>query len=167
MQKDYLVVITVIVLFIAFAVFMLTGPQQKEEKKSQIQQNTNTFTPPAEIQEVVYKDKIKVADVRQGDTISSPLTISGEARGNWFFEATFPIMIVNWDGLIIAQHYAEASGDWMTTDYVPYTSTISFPSPYSPGDPEFMKHGAIILQKDNPSGLPENDDAFEIPILFE
>ena len=29
-----------------------------------------------------------------------------------------------------------------------------------------MKRGSLILKKDNPSGMPEHDDALEIPIFF-
>lgn len=113
-----------------------------------------------------HNDLIRLYNIKEGDVITSPLVLEGEARGTWFFEASFPVSIVNWDGLIIAEHYASAEGEWMTTDYVPYTSTIEFESPYNEGDPDFMKRGAIILQKDNPSGLPEHDDALEIPIMF-
>ncbi len=98
--------------------------------------------------------------------VESPLTIVGEARGTWFFEASFPVTITNWDGLIIGEGYATADGEWMTEDFVPFTANIEFTNPYNVGDPDFMKNGALILQKDNPSGLPENDDALEIPIRF-
>lgn len=98
--------------------------------------------------------------------VESPLSISGTARGTWFFEASFPIVLVDWDGRIIAQHYATAEGEWMTEDFVPFTAELTFESPYNEGDPEFMRRGALILQKDNPSGLPEHDDALEIPVRF-
>ncbi len=99
-------------------------------------------------------------------TVTSPMVISGEARGYWFFEASFPITLTNWDGLIIAEGYATADGEWMTEEFVPFTSTVTFENPYKAGDPDFMKRGFLILKKDNPSGLPENDNALEIPILF-
>ena len=98
--------------------------------------------------------------------IESPLTITGEARGPWYFEATFPIVLTNWDGLIIAEHYAEAQGGWMTEEFVPFESVLEFESPYSEGDPDFMQRGTLILKKANASGLPEHDDAIEIPVLF-
>ncbi len=98
--------------------------------------------------------------------IESPQTISGQARGYWYFEASFPIVLTNWDGLIIAEGFATAAGDWMTEEFVPFSTQLEFVSPYNEGDPEFMKRGTLILHKDNPSGLPENDDALEIPILF-
>jgi len=98
--------------------------------------------------------------------MDSPIAITGEARGYWFFEATFPVVLVNWDGLIIAEGYATADGEWMTEEFVPFNATLEFVNPYNEGDPEFMKRGSLILQRSNASGLPEHDDALEIPINF-
>jgi len=103
-------------------------------------------------------DEIQV-DLTKGAFISSPLTLTGQARGSWLFEATAPVVIVNWDGLIIGQGYIESQSDWMTEDFVPFTGTIEFEKP------EFGD-GAVILQAANASGLPEFDKAIEIPIRF-
>jgi hypothetical protein len=111
-------------------------------------------------------DLIRVDSLDVNEVIFSPLTITGEARGYWFFEASFPIVLTNWDGLIIAEGYAQATDEWMTEDFVPFTASIAFDSPYRVGDPDFMRRGTLILQKDNPSGLPEHDDALEMPITF-
>jgi hypothetical protein len=110
-------------------------------------------------------DILRNISIKQGDTISSPLTITGEARGNWYFEASFPIALTNWDGLIIAEVPATAQGEWMTTEYVRFEATLTFATP-TPGDPA-LNRGTLILQKDNPSGLPEHDDALEIQVVFE
>ena len=97
-----------------------------------------------------------------GDTIVSPVTVRGKARGNWFFEASFPVVVVDWDGRIIGEGIATAQDDWMTTEFVPFTATISYTlDPTTPYD-----RGAVIFRKDNPSGLPQNDDAREIPVTF-
>jgi hypothetical protein len=98
--------------------------------------------------------------------IESPLMLTGQARGYWFFEASFPIILTNWDGLIIAEGYATAEGDWMTEEFVPFTASLEFVNPYTAGDSDFMKRGFLILKKDNPSDLPENDNALEIPVYF-
>jgi len=42
-----------------------------------------------------YKDLIVLTQPKNGEYISSPVKIGGRARGNWFFEASFPIVIVN------------------------------------------------------------------------
>jgi hypothetical protein len=111
-------------------------------------------------------DLITVTSLEPGAIINSPLEIRGEARGYWFFEADFPVVLTNWDGLIIAEGIATAAEPWMTEDFVPFSVTLSFTSPYTPSDPDFMARGSLILQKSNPSGLPENDDALELPVLF-
>jgi hypothetical protein len=110
-------------------------------------------------------DILRNISVAPGDTVTSPLTITGQARGNWFFEASFPVSLTNWDGLIIAQGPATAQGEWMTTEYVPFSITLTFDNPSWEAD--FSKRGTLILQKDNPSGLPEHDDALEIVVRFQ
>lgn len=115
--------------------------------------------------ELTYKDLIKVIRPGQNEVVSNPLVVEGQARGSWYFEASFPVVLVDWDGKIIAQGPAQAQGEpgaWMTSDYVPFKATLTFN--LEPGTPS--DRGALILRKDNPSGLPANDDAFEIPIRF-
>ena len=107
-----------------------------------------------------YKDLVTLISPTAGEYISSPVVVEGKARGTWFFEASFPIVIVDWDGLIIGQGIAQAQSDWMTTDYVPFRAEITFIKS------AVKNNGWIILRKDNPSGLSQNDDAFEVPILF-
>ncbi|OGE80894.1 MAG: hypothetical protein A2826_01755 [Candidatus Doudnabacteria bacterium RIFCSPHIGHO2_01_FULL_43_23] len=106
-------------------------------------------------------ENLRNLNISPGQKISSPLVLTGEARGTWFFEASFPVVLTDWDGLIIAQGYAQADTNWMTTDFVPFKSTLTFDKP------AYKDNGSLILRKDNPSGLPENDDFIEIPILFE
>ncbi|HEY4493261.1 MAG TPA: Gmad2 immunoglobulin-like domain-containing protein [Candidatus Paceibacterota bacterium] len=119
------------------------------------------YKPVAEL--YTYKDLVKLERPEPNALIGSPLVVEGEARGNWYFEASFPIYLTNWDGLIIATGVAQAKEDWMTTDYVPFSAKLEFTleqtAPYD--------RGTLILRKDNPSGLPEHDDAFEIPVLFK
>ena len=111
---------------------------------------------------IVYTPKI-------GDRIRSPLVIRGQARGSWYFEATFPVVLTDWDGKIIAQHYAQAQGEWMTTNFVPFEAKLEFVSPVFPEADKnhFSRRGTLILQKDNPSGLPEYDNALEFEVFFE
>lgn len=105
-------------------------------------------------------DIIKVFTPKENQKIYSPLVIEGKARGMWFFEASFPIVLTDWDGKIIAEYYAQAHGDWMTEDYVPFSLKLEFEKP------AYGERGFLILKKDNPSGLPEYDDSIEIPVIF-
>ena len=121
-----------------------------------------SLTTPSVPASVAHGD-IRVTSPQPGDSVGSPIRITGEARGYWFFEASFPVVVVDWDGIILAEGIATANGDWMTESFVPFTAEIEYAEP---SVPDFNTRGAIILKKDNPSGLPENDDAIEIPITF-
>jgi len=123
---------------------------------------------PADLQSHINDkaDKIRLTSPVPNGTIMSPLTVTGMARGLWFFEASFPVILTNWDGLIIAEGIAQAEGEWMTEEFVPFTATLEFISPLTAESPAFMERGSLILKKDNPSGLPEHDDALEITVRF-
>ena len=114
-----------------------------------------------EVQIAAKSNLIVLSKPELFEIITSPLTITGKARGTWFFEGSFPVILVNWDGLIIAQGVATAQGDWMTEGFVPFTATLKFEKPTN------GTAGTLILRKDNPSGLPEHDDALEVPIRFD
>lgn len=109
--------------------------------------------------EIEKADLIRLEDPRPNQAIQSPLVISGEARGTWFFEASFPVRLVDADGNLLAHGIAQAQSDWMTENFVPFMARLTVPVPKT-------KSGTLFLEKDNPSGLPENDDALRVPVLF-
>jgi hypothetical protein len=106
-------------------------------------------------------DLIVVITPVKDSTITSPLSIAGRARGSWFFEGSFPLVLTDWDGKIIAEGHATAQGEWMTNDFVKFVGTLEFTKP------SYGKNGFLILKKDNPSGMPTNDNALEIPVVFK
>jgi len=122
---------------------------------------------PAIVAEIeTHANIVQIESPLPNQLIKSPFTVTGQARGPWYFEASFPVVLTNWDGLIIAEGLATAQEEWMTEDFVPFTATLTFENLYRVGDPDFMQRGSLILKKDNPSGLPEHDDALEIPVRF-
>src|SRR4030042_356275 len=118
-----------------------------------------TFT--EDIGNVLEKqDMIQVTNPQPNALVSSPLMVTGQARGNWYFEASFPVKILDASGNILNQVPAQAQGDWMTTDFVPFVATISFTTPTT-------GTGTLVLQNDNPSGLPENAQELHFPVKFQ
>lgn len=105
-----------------------------------------------------YSDMISV-DVTEGSRLQSPVTITGEARGMWYFEASFPVRLLDGNGNEIAIAPAQAQDDWMTEEFVPFSVTLTFAQPSTPT-------GTLVLENDNPSGLPENSKKIEIPVTF-
>lgn len=147
-----------------FTECVTAGYPVMESYPRQCQANGQVFVEEVEILGQLEQEKsdlIRLTSVHEGDYITSPLMITGEARGTWFFEASFPVFLVNWDGLIIAQGIAQAQAEWMTEDFVPFVVNLEFTKP------EYKNNGALIFKKDNPSGLPEHDDALEISIFFK
>lgn len=117
----------------------------------------NINTEPEEQTELIYLET-----PTPNETISSPLTILGQARGFWFFEASFPVKIYDDNnkllGVAIAQSIA-ADGNWMTENFVPFKAELNFN--YSTST-----NGFLVLERDNPSGLPENYDELRVPVKF-
>ena len=138
-----------------------TGNPVMESYPRRCQYQGSTFTEDIG-NELEKADLIRIESPRPNQIIKSPLSITGEARGSWFFEASFPVVLVNWDELIIAQGIATAEGEWMTSEFVPFTATLTFTADKS----AYSDKGTLILRKDNASGLPEHDDALEVPVIF-
>jgi len=94
-----------------------------------------------------------------GVTVTSPLIITGKAIGPWYFEADFQIILKDANGRELGMAIATAQGPWMTVEHVPFNATLTFETPATPT-------GTLEFRKDNPSGLPENDQTFSIPVVF-
>jgi len=105
-------------------------------------------------------DLIRIENPRPNQTITGPLVIKGQARGTWFFEASFPIKLYDAKGNLIATAIAQAKSDWMTENFVPFEAELNFTV-------SIKQKGTLILEKDNPSDLPENSDQLRIPVILE
>jgi hypothetical protein len=105
------------------------------------------------------EDKIQVTSPAPNQIVNSPLLVEGKARGYWYFEASFPIELIDGNGKRLFIGPAQAKGEWMTNEFVPFSVTLTFAKPTT-------ATGTLILRKDNPSGLPENEDELRIPVQF-
>lgn len=101
-----------------------------------------------------------VVNLTPNDIISSPFEVKGQIDSSWQFECSFMIEILDKD------------------------SNLSYSYPVtldpgedcnSPGKKKFSKkldfkvkgkNGEIIIHSDNPSGLPENQKSYKIPVKF-
>jgi len=119
------------------------------------------YKPEIKIKPTDKSDLIVVSSPIKDSQISSPLSISGRARGVWYFEGSFPVELVDAYGNTVAEGHVTAQGEWTTEEFVPFLGILQFNN-YIKGSA-----GKLILKKDNPSGLPEHDDSIEIPIVFK
>jgi hypothetical protein len=96
-----------------------------------------------------------------GALVASPLRVRGRARGIWFFEGDFPIVLKDIEGHVIAQGFASAVTNWMTDEFVPFEGSIAFKTTTA------CDRGMLILKKDNPTDRPELDDETALPVFFK
>jgi hypothetical protein len=106
------------------------------------------------------EDDIVVTIPTAGDVTGKQFTVKGMARGPWYFEASFPVTLLDQNGAELAQGVALAEGEWMTEEFVPFSVELTAPQSY-------IGPATIVLKKDNPSGEPEFDGALSIPITVE
>ncbi|HSE56469.1 MAG TPA: Gmad2 immunoglobulin-like domain-containing protein [Candidatus Paceibacterota bacterium] len=121
---------------------------------------TNTAAVPEPGTTTGKENLIVVTTPTPNQEITSPVTISGRARGNWYFEASFPIEVLDANGKQLGIAPAQAQGEWMTEEFVPFSLTLPFTKPTT-------ETGTIVLHKDNASGEPQFDDELRIPVRFK
>lgn len=133
MEKNIIILLIIVVLVILGVIFFFI-PKEKESL-------------------------IKVYSPMPNELIESPVIIKGEAKGFWYFEASFPVYLYDENDNMIAMVIAQAKEDWMTEEFVPFEIMLNFNKPE-------VKNGYFVFEKSNPSGLPENEDKVTIPVRF-
>lgn len=159
----------IVVVGIILALPVLREPQNGEEGTPPPQEASDI---PADIAAHIasLRDEIRVQEPRPLSTIASPFWIRGEARVPWFHEADIQVTLVDWDGRIIAENFLGARIDpgdespWTTDGFVPFEGRFEFKLTE---ENRVYNRGVLIFRNANPSGLPQNATALEIPILFE
>lgn len=151
--KIVLSIMIAILVVVAFAVLLIVPERRQPPTASPMRSYPAEGAP-------YSSDKIRIQQPRPNSFIENGEVIIGEAVGTWFFEASFPINLVDTSGKIVASTTAHALDNWMTTKLVRFTATLNFTS-----YPAKIETWSLVFQKDNPSGLPENDDSVKIPVL--
>ncbi len=103
---------------------------------------------------------IEVATPLPNTAITSPIILTGRARGPWYFEASFPIELRDANNVLITTAIAQAQWEWMTENMVPFTATLTFPAQ------PVGSQGMLVFKNDNPSGEPQNSMMFDVPVTF-
>lgn len=149
---------TIIFLIIFASFYSCINSEKRKQKK---------IAPPSGVTKGIQKsdndtlnELIQITQPLSGEIISSPLNLEGVARGYWFFEANFGIELTDENYHQITETFATATGEWMTEDWVPFTSRLIFSKPQS-------RYGYFIFHKANPSGLAEQKMSDTLKIRFQ
>ena len=106
-----------------------------------------------------YSNLIQPVLPVENSLVTSPVMVTGQARGSWYFEASFPVQVYDANGKLLGTGIAQAQTDWMTEEFVSFVANVTF-------TPSTTATGKIVLRNDNASGLPEHDKSVEIPVKF-
>jgi len=109
--------------------------------------------------QATFSDEIMILNPKQNQLVASPLKVEGQAKGTWFFEASLPVKLFDDNNNLIVAHYGTAEGDWMTEKPVKFNSDFVFSTTAT--------SGYLVVSKDNPSGLPQNDASIKVPVRFK
>ena len=148
-----LVAVFIVILGLTWALFAIPAPTPPI---------TATTTPPVATTTapLPLSARVVVTSPKPNATVGKTFVVSGQAPGPWYFEASFPIKIVDKDNNFIGQGIAQAQGEWMTVEQVTFTATVTLDGAYS-------GPATVVLLRDNPSGLPQYDDSVSIPIVIQ
>lgn len=146
-----LIVVFVVILGLTWALFAIPTPTPPI---------TATTTPPVATSTPTLAERVIVTSPKPNAVVGKTFVVSGQAPGPWYFEASFPIKIVDANNNLIGQGIAQAQGEWMTTEQVTFTAPVTISGNYS-GPAE------VVLMRDNPSGLPQYDDSISVPITIQ
>ncbi len=163
--------ITIIILVVIVVGFIVLNPLKKISTQTnrnnsvdQMTSSTSTMSTPDTQQDFTYKNATKdniVVDLPYpGAVTGKKFTVIGKARGTWYFEASFPVKVLDKDGKVLVTTHATAQDEWMTEDFVPFTSEIAVPLTY-------IGPATLILEKDNPSGDVVRDASLSFPFTIE
>lgn len=128
-----------------------TALQQAKGESEQAKQS-GTYTSSKGIRVTIYAPT-------SNQKVASPVAVVGQVPGSWSFEASFPVELLDSTNKVVATGTAHVLGDWMTSQLTPFSASLTYS--VSP-----TGNGTLVLHKDNPSGLPQNDDEVRIPIRF-
>ncbi|MGB7957361.1 MAG: Gmad2 immunoglobulin-like domain-containing protein [Minisyncoccia bacterium] len=149
----FIAIFFAIIIFVLLGILAFVNPPQKTA--------TTVSTPATPGYPTSPNGHVQIFNPVPGQTIISPETVSGSVTGGgWFFEATFSVRVVDADGTVLGEGQAQAQSDWTSTGTVLFMGAIPFSVSHS-------ATGTIVFSKDNPSGLPQDEESFSVPIKFQ
>jgi len=105
------------------------------------------------------ESEISLNNLTDNQPITSGLTVEGKVKGNWFFEASFPVEIYDANNKKLAMVLAQTKENWMTAETISFFAKLNFPKPTT-------EQGFVVFRKDNPSALPQHDREFRVKVKF-
>lgn len=118
---------------------------------------------PAPSPAVAFPAGFSVISPSAGATTTSPLTVTGVAPNDWYFEAVFDAVLLDAQGNLLTQAPAQAQSDWTRPDPVPFKAVLSYAV-------DVTQTGTVVLTEDQTGKGEDGDDAplreVRIPVVL-
>lgn len=112
---------------------------------------------------VAWPAGFSVSSPVAGATTTSPLTVTGIAPNDWYFEAVFDAVLLDAQGNLLTQAPAQAQTDWTKPGPVPFKAVLSYAV-------EETQTGTVVLTEDQTGKGADGDDApvreVRIPVVL-
>jgi hypothetical protein len=155
LKKRYIIIVVCLLVLTGVWFFVRNQVVEKRTPPSKVS------IPAGSVNGEDVSNMIQVYNPFAGAVIVPGVSIVGKARGNWFFEASAPVSIVNEKNEVLVTFPMTAQGEWMTTNLVPFLATVP------QFDTKGAQSGSIIFRNDNPGGEEEGRNyAFSLPVRF-
>lgn len=148
-MKKFKIILILLIIGIISVLFLVFDIGRKNNEITFTDESNSTSSFPIDL------------NIKDGQTVSNPIKIEGKARGYWFFEGSFPIKLISTNNEILGISIATSSEDWMTEDYISFTSELNYTKSTS------TNRALLILSKDNPSDNRELDQEIYIPVVLK
>lgn len=162
-KLQYTIVIVLAVVIVLGGLFLVLTPTPNVAPSATT--DASTLIDPSQQGQPTYTNAtpndIVVTLPFPGAVTGKSFSVLGKARGYWFFEASFPVRVLDKDGNQIGVALASpVSGEWMTTEFVDFKAELAVPDTY-------LGPATLVLEKDNPSGDSERDAQVSFPFTIE
>lgn len=120
---------------------------------------TSEPTPQITYQNTSEQD-IFVVLPKPGQKVTPSITVSGAARGDWFYRGVFWAEVVAPNGDVLVRNEIPSKGNANTTGMLQFSSFVLVTSNY-------RGPATVVLINDNPVGHPIPDRSVSIPVVIE
>lgn len=107
----------------------------------------------------VGESPVQVLAPQVGDLVRNPLTVTGSAPSDWYFDGEFPIRLLDARGMVLGKSLARAQRGSTRANAVPFVARFTFRRART-------RDGVLILEKEIPSGRRTNPVLWRVPVRF-
>ena len=113
------------------------------------------------VSSIQFVPTVNLSQPQPNQTVTSPIELQGQAPGNWFFEGQLSVQLVDKNGKVLGSSEITTQDNWMTQEAVSFSGKLDFKNPNQ------VKTADVVMNKSNPSGLPENDRQVRLPVQLQ